>query len=127
MIDLVMCEAIRDTLTAQLGGGVYVGLPHDNERITFPCVLLDLRGSSLLKSPLWTGQLTAAVGHQADDSTVEEHAALVEQVGAILNNLTINSDAVQLYGIVSKNSDSVNQDRHWNTNLSYTLGYGPKP
>jgi hypothetical protein len=127
MIDLVMCEAIQATLQAELGTGVYVGLPHDNERITFPCVLLDLRGSSLLKSPLWTGQLTAAVGHQADDSTVEEHAELVAQVSTILNDLTITSDAVQLYGIVSKSSDNVNQERHWNTNLVYTMGYGPKP
>ena len=44
-----------------------------------------------------------------------------------MDTLEIDSDVVQIYGYVSKSSDNVNEERHWNTNLTYTLGYGPKP
>ena len=92
-----------------------------------PAILLNLQGTSLLNSPLWTGTLTVAIGQQADDTTVEQHIAFVKQVSEFMDTLEIDSDVVQIYGYVSKSSDNVNEERHWNTNLTYTLGYGPKP
>lgn len=124
-LDLAMCDAIRNSLQDAFPT-TFVGLPHDNERITMPCIILDLQGNSLLSSPLWTGQLSVAVAQQADDSTVAQHIAFVKEVSDFLTNLEIDSDAVQLYGIVSKSSDGNNTERHWSTTLTSTIGYGPK-
>lgn len=125
-LDLAMCEAIRASLQNAFPV-VYVGLPHDNSRITMPAILLNLQGNSLLNSPLWTGTLTIGIGQQADDTTIEQHIQLVSQVSQFMETLEIDSDVVQIYGIVSKSSDNVNEERHWNTNLTFTMGYGPKP
>lgn len=125
-LDLAMCDAIRNSLQTAFPL-VYVGLPHDGTRITMPAILLNLQGNSLLNSPLWTGTLTVGIGQQADDTTVEQHITFVKAVSDFMETLEINSDAVQIYGIVSKSSDNVNEERHWNTNLTFTLGYGPKP
>lgn len=125
-LDLAMCDAIRNSLQDAFPT-TFVGLPHDNERITMPCIILSLNGNSLLNSPLWTGQLTVAVAQQADESTVAEHIAFVKDVSDFLTNLEIDSDAVQLYGIISKSSDGANTERHWATTLTSTIGYGPKP
>ena len=125
-LDLAMCDAIRESLQTAFPD-VYVGLPHDGNRITMPAILLNLQGNSLLNSPLWTGTLTIGIGQQADDTTVEEHIAFVKAVSEFMDTLEIDSDSVQIYGFVSKSSDNVNEERHWNTNLTFTLGYGPKP
>jgi hypothetical protein len=125
-LDLAMCEAIRESLQTEFPD-VYVGLPHDAGRITMPAILLNLQGNSLLNSPLWTGTLTIGIGQQADDTTVDQHIAFVKQVSDFMDTLEIDSDVVQIYGFVSKSSDNVNEERHWNTNLTFTLGYGPKP
>jgi hypothetical protein len=125
-LDLAMCEAIRGSLQTAFPD-VFVGLPHDHERITMPAILLNLQGNSLLNSPLWTGTLTIGIGQQADDTTVDQHIAFVKQVSDFMDTLEIDSDVVQIYGFVSKSSDNVNEERHWNTNLTFTLGYGPKP
>jgi hypothetical protein len=125
-LDLAMCEAIRTSLETAFPD-VFVGLPHDHARITMPAILLNLQGNSLLNSPLWTGTLTIGIGQQADDTTVEQHIAFVKDVSDFMDTLEIDSDVVQIYGFVSKSSDNVNEERHWNTNLTFTLGYGPKP
>jgi hypothetical protein len=124
-LDLAMCDAIRNSLLDAFPT-TYIGLPHDNDRITMPCIILDLKGNSLVNSPLWTGQLSVMVAQQADDSTVAQHIEFVKEVSGFLTNLEIDSDAVQLYGIVSKTSDGNNSERHWSTTLTSTIGYGPK-
>lgn len=126
MIDLLTCEVIRDEIAPDFLG-VYIGLPHDGDSITMPCVLLDLRGDALVGGPLQRGALTVAVMSQADDSTVTEHIALVQQVTNAIKGVTGAGAAVQVYGVVATSSEAQNTERHWITNLQFTLGYGPQP
>lgn len=126
MIDLLTCEVIRDEIAPGFPG-VYIGLPHDGDSITMPCVLLDLRGDALVGGPLQRGALTVAVMSQADDSTVAEHIELVQQVTNAIKGVTGAGAAVQVYGVVATSSEAQNTERHWITNLQFTLGYGPQP
>lgn len=126
MIDLLTCEVIRDEIALEFPG-VYIGLPHDGDSITMPCVLLDLRGDALVGGPLQRGALTTAVMSQADDSTVAEHIELVQQVTNAIKSVTGSGSAVQIYGVVATSSEAQNTERHWITNLQFTLGYGPQP
>lgn len=126
MIDLLTCEVIRDEIAPDFTG-IYIGLPHDGESITMPCILLDLRGDALVGGPLQRGALTVAVMSQADDSTVAEHIALVQQVTDAIKAVTGAGSAVQVYGVVATSSEAQNTERHWITNLQFTLGYGPQP
>lgn len=125
MIDLLTCEVIRDEIAPEFPG-VYIGLPHDGNSITMPCVLLDLRGDALVGGPLQRGALTTAVMSQADDSTVTEHIELVQQVTTAIKSVTGAGAAVQIYGVVATSSEAQNTERHWITNLQFTLGYGPQ-
>lgn len=124
MIDLLTCETIRDEITGDFPG-VYIGLPHDGENITMPCVLLDLRGDALVGGPLQRGSLTAAVMQQTDDSTIAEHIELVQQVTNAIKSVTGTGSEIQIYGVVAVTSENQNTERHWITNLQFTLGYGP--
>ena len=126
MIDLLTCEVIRDEIAAELPG-VYIGLPHDGEQITMPALLLDLRGDSVVGSPLQRGTLTAAAMQQADDSTPAEHVTFVQAVVDAIKACTGAGTAVQIYGVVPTSSEAQNTERHWVTNLAFTLGYGPQP
>jgi hypothetical protein len=126
MIDLLTCEVIRDEITPDFTG-VYIGLPHDGDSITMPCVLLDLRGDALVGGPLQRGALTAAVMQQTDDSTIAEHIELVQQVADAIKGVTGTGSEIQIYGVVAMNSENQNTERHWITNLQFTLGYGPQP
>jgi hypothetical protein len=117
---------IRDEITPDFTG-VYIGLPHDGESITMPCILLDLRGDALVGGPLQRGALTVAVMSQADDSTVGEHIELVQQATTAIKACTGSGSAVQIYGVVPTSSEAQNTERHWITNLQFTMGYGPQP
>lgn len=125
MIDLLTCEVIRDEIASNFPG-VYIGLPHDGDSITMPCVLLDLRGDALVGGPLQRGALTVAVMSQADDSTVAQHIELVQQVTNAIKGVTGAGASVQIYGVVATSSEAQNTERHWITNLQFTLGYGPQ-
>jgi hypothetical protein len=126
MIDLLTCEVIRDEIAPDFSG-VYIGLPHDGESITMPCILLDLRGDALVGGPLQRGALTVAVMSQADDSTVAEHIELVQEVTNAIKGVTGSGSPIQIYGVVATSSEAQNTERHWITNLQFTLGYGPQP
>ena len=126
MIDLLTCEVIRDEIAPDFPG-IYIGLPHDGESITMPCVLLDLRGDALVGGPLQRGALTVAAMSQADESTVQQHIELVQQVTDAIKGVTGEGSAIQIYGVVATSSEAQNTERHWITNLQFTLGYGPQP
>jgi hypothetical protein len=64
---------------------------------------------------------------QADDSTVAEHIVLVQDVTDAIKGVTGSGSAVQVYGVVAISSEAQNTERHWITNLQFTLGYGPQP
>jgi hypothetical protein len=125
MIDLLTCEVIRDEIAPSFAS-FYIGLPHDNEEIQFPAILMDLRGDSVVGSPLQRGTLTAAVMHQADDSTVEEHIEAVRAVRDALANVTGSGSSVQIFGSVPTSSETENTERIWSTNLAFTMGYAPQ-
>jgi hypothetical protein len=126
MIDLLTCEVIRDEIAPDFPW-TYIGLPHDGESITMPCILLDIRGDALVGGPLQRGALTVAVMSQADDSTVAEHIELVQEVTTAIKGVTGSGSAIQIYGVVATSSEAQNTERHWITNLQFTLGYGPQP
>jgi len=125
VIDLLTCEVIRDEIAPDFPS-VYIGLPHDGDSITMPCILLDLRGDALVGGPLQRGALTVAVMSQADDSTVAEHIELVQQATTAIKACTGAGSAVQIYGVVATSSEAQNTERHWITNLQFTMGYGPQ-
>lgn len=125
MIDLLTCEVIRDEIAPDFAG-VYIGLPHDGDSITMPCALLDLRGEALVGGPLQRGSLTVAAMSQTDDSSVQQHIDFVAELTAAIKGVTGAGSAVQIYGVVATSSEAQNTERHWITNLQFTLGYGPQ-
>jgi hypothetical protein len=124
MIDGIFCEAVAAYL-APLFPGVFVGVPQNNERITMPAIVLELRADNIVGSPLQRGQLIVGVASQADDTDPHDHAQFALTVSDAMRGLTISSSVVALHGIVSASSDSAHGERHWQTNLTYTVGFSP--
>jgi hypothetical protein len=125
MIDGILCEAIAVSLRARYPS-VYVGLPQDDGRISMPCLILELRSDSIVGSPLERGHFTILVCSQADDATPSQHAEFTHDVATFMRTLTIASDRVRLYNYpVTVASDQQHAERHWQTPLTYTLGFGP--
>jgi len=121
MITLAFCEAAKASLQTTFPD-IYIGTMSDDEAITLPAIVLDLRGDSPAGA-LFRGSLTASVMSQADDTTPTAHATFVKSVVSALDSLTITSSDLTLAGITSTSSDTQRQDRHWITNLVYTLGF----
>jgi hypothetical protein len=46
-------------------------------------------------------------------------------VDAAMRSLVVSSAAVQVYGVVAQTTENTREERHWRTNLSYTIGFGP--
>lgn len=126
MIDGVFAFAVQSALSAALPG-VYIGEPQDNESIPAQAVIMELSSDVVVGSPLQRGTLTLSVCSQADDFTKSEQAAFAEAVDAAMRALVLDSDAVQLYGVVAQSTDNLRDERHWRTSLPYIVGFGPKP
>lgn len=124
MIGAYLCKAIQTAAQAAFPG-VYVGLAQDNERITLPAITLQLRAQAVVGSRLERGTLVVNVVSQADDTTPDDHAAFVEAVGNFMRTLTVSTEKVYLAGLVSTDSDEAHAERHWQTPLSYIVGFTP--
>jgi len=125
MIDGMFSEAVQAALSLVLPG-IYVGEPQDNAPIPSQSVLMELQSDIVVGSPLQRGTLTLNVLSQADDFTKADQAAFAAAVDAVMRSLTLDSDAVQLYGVVAQSTDNLREERHWRTSLPYIVGFGPK-
>jgi hypothetical protein len=125
MIDGIFSEAVQAALSLALPG-VYVGEPQGNAPIPSQSVLMELQSDIVVGSPLQRGTLTLNVLSQADDFTKADQAAFVAAVDAAMRSLTLDSDAVQLYGVVAQSTDNLREERHWRTSMPYIVGFGPK-
>jgi len=126
MIDGIFSEAVQAALSLVLPG-VYVGEPQDNAPIPSQSVLMELQSDIVVGSPLQRGTLTLNVLSQADDFSKADQAAFAAAVDAAMRSLTLDSDAVQLYGVVAQSTDNLREERHWRTSMPYIVGFGPKP
>jgi hypothetical protein len=124
MTDGIFCEAVQAALSLALPG-VYVGEPQDNMPIPSQSVLMELQTDIVVGSPLQRGTLTLNVLSQADDFSKADQAAFAAAVDSEMRALTLNSDAVQLYGVVAQSTDNLREERHWRTSLPYIVGFGP--
>ena len=125
MIDGFLAEAIAASLRAEFPN-VYVGLPQDDGRISMPCIVLQLRSDFVHGSPLERGKLTVMVCSQADDTDPHAHSQFVYKVSQFMRTIVIQSDVVHLAGIVTSSADEQHAERHWQTPLTYTVGFSPK-
>jgi hypothetical protein len=124
MIGGILAAVIADALKAEFPD-VYVGEPQDNERVTSPAIVLQLRSDSVVGSPLGRGQLTVIAVSQADDTTPAAHIEFVAAVDTFMRTISISSAVVQLAGIVAVSDDSAHAERHWQTPLQYIVGFSP--
>lgn len=126
MTDGILCEAIRAALLLVFPN-VYVGLPQDDGSIPMPCILFELQSDVVVGSPLQRGNLNVHVCSQADDTTPHAHSVFEAQVDAAVRSIVLQSQVVQLYGVVCQSVNLLREERHWKTSLNYVIGYGPKP
>lgn len=126
MTDGIFSEAVQAALSLALPG-VYVGEPQDDQPIPSQAVLMELQSDIVVGSPLQRGTLTLNVISQADDFSKADQAAFAAAVDAAMRTLTLDSDAVQLYGVVAQSTDNLREERHWRTSMPYTVGFGPTP
>ena len=126
MIDGVFSEAVQSALSLELPG-VYIGEPQDNESIPSQAVLMELQSDVVVGSPLQRGTLTLNVVSQANDFSKADQAEFTAAVDAAMRSLVLDSDVVQLYGVVAQSTDNLREERHWRTSLPYIVGFGPKP
>jgi hypothetical protein len=125
MIDGIFSSAVQTALSLAFPG-VYVGEPQDNAPIPSQSVLMELQSDIVVGSPLQRGTLTLNVLSQADDFSKADQAAFAAAVDAAMRSLTLDSDAVQLYGVVAQSTDNLREERHWRTSMPYIVGFGPK-
>ena len=124
MTDGIFSEAVQAALSLALPG-VYIGEPQDDQPIPSQSVLMELQSDIVVGSPLQRGTLTLNVLSQADDFSKTDQAAFAAAVDAAMRTLTLDSDAVQLYGVVAQSTDNLREERHWRTSMPYTVGFGP--
>lgn len=126
MTDGILSAAVQAALSLALPG-VYIGEPQDDQAIPARGVLMELQSDVVVGSPLQRGTLTLNAFSQADDYTKTQHSEFVAAVDLAMRTLEIESDAVQLYGVVAQSTDNLREERHWRTAMPYTVGFGPKP
>jgi hypothetical protein len=126
MIDQFFVSAVAAALETALPG-VFIGAQHTRDEIVLPAVLLKLESDAVVGGPLFRGTLEAAIVSHGVDSTTADHAQLVRDLDDAMRNLTFDSDAVELYGVVPTSSIPSIDNNQWHSSLSYIVGFGPKP
>lgn len=126
MIDQPFVSAVGAALETALPG-VFIGAQHTRDEIVLPAVLLKLESDAVVGGPLFRGTLEAVVVSHGVDSTTADHAQLVRDLDDAMRNLTFDSDAVELYGVVPTSSIPSIDNNQWHSSLSYIVGFGPKP
>jgi hypothetical protein len=122
MIDLKLTQAIATRLAAEFPA-CYVGEPLSSGEISLPAILLGITSNAIPASPLQRGTLSVHVESSADDSTAAAHAELVVDVDAFVTAMSFTEGSVHLAGIVRADLSNTPQDRHWQTAMTYTVGF----
>lgn len=126
MIDQPFVSAVAAALETAIPD-VFIGAQHTRDEITLPAVLLKLESDAVVGGPLFRGTLECSVVSHAVDATTEQHAQLVRDVDTTMRTLTLDSEAVELYGVVPTSSIPSIDNNQWHSSLSYIVGFGPKP
>lgn len=124
MIDLPLCQAIRETIAPEFPD-VFIGVPHEPSAITIPALVLNLSGEAVVGGPLVRGTLEVTVMTSSNDYSTEQHAQLVKEVAEAVRDVVISSEVVSLYGVVPTSTKSETDGNHFETILTFIVGYGP--
>lgn len=122
MIDLQLAKELRDRLADEFAG-VYVGAPLDASEIALPAILLGIESDVVVGSPLQRGTLTASVQSSADDSTYDAHEAFAASVDAFLRAQEVDETGMRMWLPVAQRVSTTQADRHWVSELQYTIGF----
>jgi hypothetical protein len=123
VIDLSLLQIIRDRIDQEFDG-FYIGLQHDSEKITLPAIFLDVTSEAVVGGPLYKGNLLVHVLTQADDQTLQEHSEIVLAINNFIKNLTILSGDIQIFKIVPIQTNTSRGERHFQTSLTFVIGFG---
>lgn len=124
MIDLPLCQAIRETIAPDFPG-VFIGVPHEPASVTIPAAIMNLTGDAVVGGPLVRGSLEVTVMTSCNEYTTTQHAQLVKDVAEAVRDVVVESEVVQLYGVIPTSTKSETDGNHFQTILTFIVGYGP--
>lgn len=123
MIDLSLLKLIKTKIEEQFDG-FYIGLQHDSDKIVLPAVFLDVTSEAIVGGPLYKGNLLVHILTQADDQTLEEHSEIVLNINNFIKYLIVSSGDVKIFGIVPIQTNTSRAERHFQTSLTFVIGFG---
>lgn len=123
MIDLSLLQLIKTKIEQEFDG-FYIGLQHDSDKITLPAVFLDVTSEAIVGGPLYKGNLLVHILTQADDQTLEEHSEIVLNINNFIKYLIVSSGDVKIFGIVPVQTNTSRAERHFQTSLTFVIGFG---
>lgn len=123
MIDLSLLQLIKTKIEEQFDG-FYIGLQHDSDKITLPAIFLDVTSEAIVGGPLYKGNLLVHILTQADDQTLEEHSEIVLNINNFIKYLIVSSGDVKIFGIVPVQTNTSRAERHFQTSLTFVIGFG---
>jgi hypothetical protein len=123
VIDLSLLQLIKTKIEQEFDG-FYIGLQHDSDKITLPAVFLDVTSEAIVGGPLYKGNLLVHILTQADDQTLEEHSEIVLNINNFIKYLIVSSGDVKIFGIVPVQTNTSRAERHFQTSLTFVIGFG---
>jgi hypothetical protein len=100
-------------------------VPHEPASISIPACILNLSGEAVTGGPLVRGSLEVTVMTSCNEYTTQQHADLVKSVAEAVTEVVIESEIVNLYGVVPTTTKSETDGNHFQTILTFIIGYGP--